>query len=58
MTNDLTFTERLLKAAKAHHAVRREQGYATADWDKLEQRNRDEYLAAMEDAIQAFGSRP
>lgn len=37
---------------QAHHEVRTKQGFTTAPWDKLEERNRQQYRDAMKAALE------
>lgn len=39
------------KMCKAHHQVRTEDGFTTAAWDKLRERNRMQYRRAMRAAM-------
>jgi hypothetical protein len=43
---------RLEVACRAFHEARTEQGFTTARWDDLEDRNREQYRAAMRRALQ------
>lgn len=36
---------------QAHHEVRTKQGFTTAEWSKLEERNRQQYRDAMKAAL-------
>jgi hypothetical protein len=45
--------EILDKMCRAHHAIRTAQGFTTAPWDGLEERNRLQYRAAMRAAIES-----
>ncbi|WP_156433863.1 hypothetical protein [Bradyrhizobium retamae] len=47
----MTTDEQLEKMCRAHHKVRTAQGFTTAPWDALEERNREQYREAMRAAV-------